>query len=64
MKSSRTKIHSRVHKIPAVQYESQRLTSFAGAVLIQSFWSAIGMKETVRRCFQHLKTGRIFGLDP
>lgn len=63
MKSSRTKIHSRVHKIPAVQYESQRLTLFAGAVLIQSFWSAIGMKETVRGCFQHLKTGRIFGLD-
>jgi len=63
VKSRRANIHTRVHKIPTVQYESQKLTSFAGAVLIQSYWSAIGMKETVRRCFQHLKSGRIFGLD-
>lgn len=61
MKSSKAQIFSRVHKIPALRFEDQRLTSFAGLVIIQELFSRLDMKSRLRACFDHLPASPIFG---
>ncbi len=61
MKSSRNAINSRVHKIPEIRFEDQKLTSFAGLVVIQSLFARLRLKERLRTCFDHFNTSPIFG---
>ncbi len=61
MKSSRNEINSRVHKIPEIRFEDQKLTSFAGLVVIQWLVARLRLKERLRGCFDHFKTSPIFG---
>lgn len=61
MKSSRNAINSRVHKIPEIRFEDQKLTSFAGLVVIQSLFARLRLKERLRTCFDHFHTSPIFG---
>ncbi len=61
MKSSKAQIFSRVHKIPELRFEDQRLTSFAGLVIIQELFSRLDMKARLRACFDHLPVSQIFG---
>jgi hypothetical protein len=61
VKSSRNEINSRVHKIPEIRFEDQKLTSFAGLVVIQSLFARLRLKERLRICFDHFKTSPIFG---
>lgn len=61
MKSSKAQIISRVHKIPELRFEDQRLTSFAGLVIIQELFSRLDMKARLRACFDHLPVSPIFG---
>lgn len=61
MKSSKAQIFSRVHKIPELRFEDQRLTSFAGLVIIQELFSKLQIKDRLRVCFNHLPTSPIFG---
>jgi hypothetical protein len=61
VKSSRNEINSRVHKIPEIRFEDQKLTSFAGLVVIQSLFARLRLKDRLRRCFDHFKTSPIFG---
>jgi hypothetical protein len=61
VKSSKAQIFSRVHKIPALRFEDQRLTSFAGLVIIQELFSRLDMKSRLRACFDHLPASPIFG---
>src|SRR4030042_3208734 len=60
VKYSKSKILSRVFKIPEIKFEDQRLTSFAGLVLYQPLFQQLELKERFKRCFAHLKVSEIF----
>jgi hypothetical protein len=62
VKSSKTQTHSRVHKIPTVRFDDERLTSFSGLIIFQAFFQKLRLKQKVTRCFAHIKTSRIYGL--
>ncbi len=55
MKFSRDKIISRVHKIPELKFEDQRLTSFSGLVIFQQLFSSLELKQKLRKCFKTLE---------
>jgi hypothetical protein len=61
VKCSRKEIYSRVHKIPEIKFEDQRLTSFAGLIIFQPLFSQLAIKERLRSCFSHLTVSPIFG---
>lgn len=61
MKHSRKSVARKAHAIPRLRFEHQRLTSFAGLVLWQSFLAAIDFKACVTRCFRHVRAGKIYG---
>jgi hypothetical protein len=61
MKYSRSAVHRRVHKIPALRFETQTLTSYSGLVLVQALLSRLRLKERLRACFDHLAVQSIFG---
>ena len=61
MKFSKAQIFSRVHKIPELRFEDQRLTSFAGVVIIQKLFSILKIKDRLRTCFDHLPTNPTYG---
>ena len=42
-------------------FETQDLTSYSGLILFQHFFSLIGIKERLWRCFRHLKANPIYG---
>ena len=60
MKHSRSAIRCKAHKIPELRFEDQSLTSFAGLVLFQQFFMAIGLKVHLSRCFRHQRVGKVF----
>ena len=62
MKSSKAQIHARVHRLPELRFEDQRLTSHAGLVLLQALFRRIGLHDRLQRCFAHLSKGLIVGL--
>ncbi len=61
MKSSRNQIHSRVHKVPTLQFQDQKLTSFSGAVIFQVLFSQLNLKARLKKCFGHLIAWPIYG---
>lgn len=61
MKYSRSSIHRRVHKIPALRFETQTLTSYGGLILFQALSGHVRLKERLRGCFDHLAGHPIFG---
>ncbi len=61
MKSSKQQIVARFHKIPALQFEDQRLTSFGGVIVFQALFQHLRLKARLKDCFQHLNGSRIFG---
>jgi len=61
MKCSRAAIHRKTHRIPAIKFEDQRLTSFAGLVVFQALFNRIGLKQQLSGCFRHLAVTPIFG---
>ena len=61
MKYSKADVHCKAHKVPEIRFECQSLTSFSGLVVFQELFKAIDLKTRVRRCFQHLYSGKIFG---
>ena len=61
MKSSRSSTHCKAHTIPKLQFEEQTLTSFAGLVMFQAFFTCINLKAKLHQCFDHLKSDKIFG---
>lgn len=60
MKSSKKSVRAKVTAIPELRFEDQRLTSFAGLVLIQRFFQLISLKTRLQKCFRHLTKGKIF----
>jgi len=61
MKPSRTEIHRKLHALPVLRFEDQRLTSFAGLVLFQKLFALLGLRDRLRSCFSHLGVAPIFG---
>lgn len=61
MKYSKAQIYSHVHKIPELRFEDQRLTSFAGTVILQKLFANLKLKERLRGCFDHLPVSPIYG---
>ena len=61
MKSSKTQITAKYHKIPMIHFEDQQLTSFSGLLIFQLLFKRINLKNRLKKCFSHLKTSPIFG---
>ena len=61
MKSSKSQIQSKFHKIPLLRFEDQKLTSFSGLIIFQILFRQIDLKERLKKCFDHLKVSPIFG---
>ena len=45
MKSSRSEIHAKFHKIPELQFEDHQLTSFSGLLIFQLLFAKINLKQ-------------------
>jgi len=60
MKSSRKDVRWNAHAIPAVKFESQSLTSFAGLLLLQRFFALLGLKGRLAGAFAHVTSGKVF----
>lgn len=61
MKSSKTQIHSKVYKIPEIEFESQELTSFSGILIFHLLFKRLNLKNRLKKCFSHLDLSPIFG---
>ena len=61
MKYSRSEVRCKIHKIPVLRFEDQRLTSFSGLVILQALFSRLQLQQRLRKCFRHLKGTPIFG---
>lgn len=61
MKHSRSELHCKSRKIPALRFEDHTLTSFSGLVLFQGLFARLKLKERLSRCFSPLAPGSIFG---
>jgi hypothetical protein len=61
VKSSKSQIQAKFHKIPMLRFEDQKLTSFSGLIIYQILFRQMDLKERLRKCFDHLKTSPIFG---
>lgn len=61
MKYSRSAVHRKTHRIPALRFEDQRLTSFSGLVLLQALFGRVQLKAKLQSCFAHLRVHPIFG---
>ena len=61
MKLSRTAVRGKATLGMEVRFEPQKLTSYSGLILFQHFFSHLGLKERLGRCFRHLKANPIYG---
>jgi hypothetical protein len=61
VKSSKAQIHAKYHKIPAIRFEDQKLTSFSGLLIFQVLFSRLNLKQRLKKCFSHAKVSPIFG---
>ena len=60
VKSSRKSVRTKESAIPDLRFEDQRLTSFAGLVVLQKFFQTIRLKSQLQKCFRHLALGKVF----
>jgi len=61
MKLRRSEVRRQAHALPVMKFENSSLTSFAGLVLFQQFFTALDLKARLRACFRHRAAGAIFG---
>jgi len=61
MKCSKTDIHRKTYRLPDLQFEDQKLTSFAGLIVFQSLFSELDLKARLSHCFRHLTVSPIYG---
>jgi len=60
MKYSKNAVRAKATAIPELRFEDQRLTSFAGLVILQRFFQLLSLKSRLQKCFRHLVKGKIF----
>lgn len=61
MKSSKSQIHAKFHKIPEIRFEDQQLTSYSGLLMFHVLFKRINLKQKIKECFCQLKVSPIFG---
>ena len=61
MKHSRRCVERKAHAVPNIKFEQQRLTSFAGLVILQPFLATIDLTANLVRCFRHVRAGKVYG---
>lgn len=61
MKYSKAQIQRRVHGIPELRFEDQRLSSYSGLVLIQALIKKLELRFRLKSCFEHLHHNPIVG---
>lgn len=61
MKHSRSAVRSKTGLGLDIRFEAQHLTSYAGLILFQRFFSRIGIKERLKACFRHQGGTPIYG---
>jgi len=61
VKSSKAQIHAKFHKIPAINFQDQKLTSFSGLLIFQALFTRMNLKQRLNKCFSHIKVSSIFG---
>jgi len=61
VKSSKSQITAKFHKIPSIRFEDQKLTSFSGLLIFQLLFKRINLKNRLKKCFAHLQVSPIFG---
>jgi hypothetical protein len=62
VKLSKAQIHTRVHRLPELRFEDQRLTSFSGCVILQVLFQKLKLRERLRECFLHRNDRVIVGM--
>ena len=60
MKFSRQQVQNKPHVLPRLRFESQKLTSFAGLVILQKFFAQIKIKERLRPCFRQIGKASVY----
>jgi hypothetical protein len=60
MKHSRTQVRRKERQVPELRFERQRLTSFAGLVILQLLFETVDLKNRLRQCFRHLPGSRVY----
>jgi hypothetical protein len=60
MKSSRRQVRRKAHALPALKFENQSLTSFAGLVVLQRLFAILRLRVRLARCFAHQTAGKVF----
>jgi len=61
VKSSKSQIHAKYHRIPQIRFEDQQLTSFAGLLIFQLLFRKIDLKQRLKKCFDSSRVSPIFG---
>lgn len=61
MKISKTEVHWKARALPAIRFEDQQLTSFAGLLVFQPLFERLALKKRLAECFAHRKVSPIFG---
>ena len=61
MKSNKSQIQAKYHKIPVIGFEDQQLTSFSWLLIFQKLFKRIKLKNRLKKCFTHLKVLPILG---
>ena len=61
MRISKAHILRRVYSIPEIRFEDQRLSSYAGMVVIQELFKRLQLRGRLRSCFLHLKSSAVVG---
>ncbi len=61
MKLSKAHFHSTVHSFPQLCFEDQRLTSFAGSVVLQSLFQKLDLRDRLKECFAHRNERLVVG---
>lgn len=60
MKYSRKDVECKTHALPRLRFENQRLTSFAGLVLLIPFFRGLRLREALAGCFRQVRRGKIY----
>lgn len=61
MKYGRKNVECKSSAVPSIRFERQRLTAFAGLVVLQTLFAAVDLKTRLQRCFRHLRAGKVYG---
>jgi len=61
VKFSKAQIHAKFHKIPAIRFEDQKLTSFSGLLIFQALLTRMNLMQRLKKCFNYVKVSSIFG---